>query len=414
MQFQTHPTPMRINQSATLFLTLITFSACTSPNRSSDSITTVIEGAVLYDGTGSEPIDNSVIVISDGKIDCVGEAEDCEAHSDAERIDASGKFITPGLVDAHIHFAQTGFFDSRPDAMDVNEAYPYPEVAAYQRENPDRYFESYLCSGITAVYDVGGASWSVGLQDQAEQNPMAPHVAAAGPLLTPVPGAPFDLPSDRVLVQLDSEETGVKMVQYVSALGSTGVKFWGLDDDNPEYMGYVEAAAAEIERRGNQMIAHATTLAQAKAALRSGTKLLVHSVSDVEVDDEFIQLALENETIYNPTLVVSNGYNDAYLAAAGIDPMDITDPNNCVDEKTRQLINSSDRFSDHSLFNNETMMERIKQASEPQTREDGAFFDRKNRRKMHEAGIPIVVGTDAGNPGTLHGISIYDEMERSE
>jgi len=391
--------------SAAIFLFLSCSDAIEEPGL------TAITGATLFDGTGSDAVENSVVIIEGDRITCVGTSEDCTAPGGATMVDASGKFITPGLVDAHMHFFQTGFFDSRPDAMDITDTYPFTEVAAYQEQNPERYYDTYVCSGITAVYDVGGMTWSIDLEERAELNPMAPHVAAAGPLLTPVPGAPFDLPSDRVLVQLDSEETGVKMVQYVSALGSTGVKFWGLDDDNPEYMGYVEAAAAEIERRGNQMIAHATTLAQAKAALRSGTKLLVHSVSDVEVDDEFIQLALENETIYNPTLIVSNGYNDAYLAAAGIDPMDITDPNNCVDEKTRQLINSADRFSDHSLFNNETMMERIKQASEPQTREDGAFFDRMNLRKVHEAGIPVVVGTDAGNPGTLHGISIYDEME---
>ena len=30
---------------------------------------------------------------------------------------------------------------------------------------------------------------------------------------------------------------------------------------------------------------------------------------------------------------------------------------------------------------------------------------------MHEAGIPIAVGTDAGNPGTAHGPSMYREME---
>ena len=391
--------------SAAIFLFLSCSGAIEEPGL------TAITGATLFDGTGSDAVENSVVIIEGDRITCVGTSEDCTAPGGATMVDASGKFITPGLVDAHMHFFQTGFFDSRPDAMDITDTYPFTEVAAYQEQNPERYYDTYVCSGITAVYDVGGMTWSIDLEERAELNPMAPHVAAAGPLLTPVPGAPFDLPSDRVLVQLDSEETGVKMVQYVSALGSTGVKFWGLDEDNPEYMGYVEAAAEEIERQGNQMIAHATTLAQAKAALRNGTKLLVHSVSDVEVDDEFIQLALENETIYNPTLIVSNGYNDAYLAAAGIDPMDITDPNNCVDEKTRQLINSADRFSDHSLFNNETMMERIKQASEPQTREDGAFFDRMNLRKVHEAGIPIVVGTDAGNPGTLHGISIYDEME---
>ena len=34
-----------------------------------------------------------------------------------------------------------------------------------------------------------------------------------------------------------------------------------------------------------------------------------------------------------------------------------------------------------------------------------------NLKKMYDAGALIAVGTDAGNPGTLHGISIYDEME---
>jgi imidazolonepropionase-like amidohydrolase len=391
--------------SAAIFLSLSCSATIREPGL------TAITGATLFDGTGSDAIENSVVVIDGDRITCVGTSENCSVPKGATIVDASGKSITPGLVDAHMHFFQTGFFDSRPDAMDITDTYPFTEIAAYQEQNPERYYDSYVCSGITAVYDVGGMTWSIDLEEAAELNPMAPHVAAAGPLLTPVPGAPFDLPSDRVLVQLDSEETGVKMVQYVSALGSTGVKFWQLDEDNPEYMGYVEAAADEIERQGNQMIAHATTLAQAKAALRNGTKLLVHSVSDVEVDDEFIQLALENETIYNPTLIVSNGYNDAYRAAAGIEPIEITDPNNCVDEKTRELINSADQFSDHPLFENETIMERLEQASDPQTREDVAFFERMNLRKVHEAGISIVVGTDSGNPGTLHGVSIYDEME---
>jgi len=362
----------------------------------------------VYDGTGAEPIENSVIVIRDDMIDCVGEAGDCEIPSNAERIDANGKFITPGLVDAHIHFAQTGFFDSRPDAMDVNEAYPYPEVAAYQRENPDRYFESYLCSGITAVYDVGGASWSVGLQDQAEQNPMAPHVAAAGPLLTPVPGAPFDLPSDRILVQLDSEETGRTMVQFLSAMGSTGIKFWQINAADPDYMAKVEAVADEIRKQGNQMIAHATTLEQAKAALRNGTKLLVHSVSDMEVDDEFIELARENGTFYNPTMIVSAGYMLAYRAAADIEPIPYTDPNGCTDSKTLNLIESASQFSDHPRLT-ESLLERAR-AFKPETDMTSETMS-QNLKAVYEAGIPVVVGTDAGNPGTLHGVSVYDEME---
>ncbi|WP_340105765.1 amidohydrolase family protein [Rhodohalobacter sp. 8-1] len=389
-------------------ITIPSLQSCTYSGQT--TISTVISGATLFDGTGAEAVENSILVIVDNRIECVGSDEDCPVPDGAEVVDASGKYITLGLVDAHMHFFQTGFFDSRPDAMDITDTYPFAEIAAYQEQNPERYYDTYVCSGITAVYDVGGMTWSIDLEEAAESNPMAPHVAAAGPLLTPVPGAPFDLPSDRVLVQLDSEETGVKMVQYVSALGSTGVKFWQLDEDNPEYMGYVEAAAEEIERQENQMIAHATTLAQAKAALRNGAKLLVHSVSDVEVDDEFIELALENETIYNPTIIVDDGYLKAYLAAAGMEPLSVTDARGCVDDRTLELINSADQFSEHPQFNGE-FKSYLERGSDPQRMYDSDFFVRMNLRKVHEAGIPIVVGTDAGNPGTLHGISIYDEME---
>lgn len=364
----------------------------------------------MFDGTGSPGVENSMIVIRDDRLECVGSEEECSVPEGARVIDASGKFITPGLVDTHMHFFQTGFFDSRPDAMDVTDEYPYSKIAAYQELHPERYYSSYLCSGVTAVYDVGGMSWSIALEESAEDNPDAPHVAAAGPLLTPVPGAPFDLPSDRALVQLDSEETGVEMVKYLSELGSTGIKFWQLQAENEEYMARVESAAEEIRRQGNQMIAHATTLDQAKAALRNGTKLLVHSVSDIEVDDEFIELALENETIYNPTMIVGYGYIKAFRAAAGMEPIETMDPRGCVDDKTRELIKTASQFSDHPMFN-ELVKERLTTAADPQSREDQNYFVRMNLIKAYDAGIPIAVGTDAGNPGTLHGISIYDEME---
>jgi predicted amidohydrolase YtcJ len=341
-------------------------------------------------------------------IDCIGEAGDCSIPMGTEVIDASGKFIMPGLIDAHMHFFQTGFFDSRPDAMDLNETYPFPEIAAYQEQNPERYYDTYLCSGITGVYDVGGMSWSVALQQQAEDDPQAPHVAAAGPLLTPVPGAPFDLPSDRVLVQLDSEETGVKMVQYMSALGSTGIKFWMLSAEDEDYMNRVKVAADEIEKHGNQMIVHATSLDQAKAAVENGANLLVHSVSDRLIDDEFVEMMKEQGTIYNPTLIVGAGYMVAYRGAADIDPIPINDPNGCVDQRTRELITSASQFKDHPRLNDQFRegLQNFDSATDMTT-----DIMLQNLKTLYEAGVPIVVGTDAGNPGTLHGISIFDEME---
>lgn len=398
---------MYLSCSRTLILFIISFVLSFNSYADSQSKITVLKGATLFDGTGSDPIENSIVVINGQRIDCVGTESDCDIPSDTEVIDLNGKFITPGLIDAHVHFFQTGFFDSRPDALDITDIYPFPEVAAYQKQNPQRYYDAYLCSGITGVYDVGGMSWSIDFQKEAEENPYAPHVAAAGPLITPVEGAPFDLPSDKVLVTLDSEEAGIKTVQYLSELGSTGIKFWtfSLDDD---YRELVESTADEIQKRGNQMIAHATTLDQAKLALRNGTKLLVHSIDDAIVDDEFITLARHYGTFYNPTLIVSSGYTLAYRAAAGIESLAINDPKSCVDKKTHDLIESASQFGDHPRYT-AAFKQRLEDFDPHGNRYSKIMA--QNLMKVYNAGIPIVVGTDAGNPGTLHGISIFDEME---
>ena len=387
-------------------LVALTFTSC--ENAKPKNSTFAISGATLFDGTGAEAISNSIIIVREGRIECVGEQGDCSIPSNAETIDASGKYITPGMIDAHMHFSQTGFFDGRPDAMDITDEYPFPDVAAYQKQNPQRYYDSYLCSGITGVYDVGGFSWTIDLQEEAENNPKAPHVAAAGPLITPAPGAPFDLPSDRVLVNLDSEETGVKTVQYLSSLGSTGIKFWQINTRSDEYKDWVSTAAEEIRKEGNQMIAHATTLEQAKFALENGAKLLVHSVGDVEVDEEFLEMAKENGTYYNPTLIVSAGYMLAYKAAADIEPIPVNDPNGCIDTRTKELITTASQFKDHPRLT-ENFKERLRSFNYEEDMPEVIQYE--NLKTIHESGIPVVVGTDAGNPGTLHGVSIFDELE---
>lgn len=388
-----------------LVIMLLVMGGCSSP---AGNEVVVLQGATLFDGTGAEPIENSVVVINGETLMCVGTEEDCSIPSGADVVNVSGKFITPGLVDAHVHFFQTAFFDSRPDALDLRDTYPFSNVAAYQKLHPQRYYDAYLCSGVTGVYDVGGFTWSVDMQRSAEKDPSAPHVAAAGPLITPATLDLFNLPSEKVLVHLDSEKTGRTTVRYLSALGSTGIKIWGLRPDDEAFMNKLKGVAEEVEKQGNKMIVHATTLAQAKAALRLGADLLVHSVGDREVDKEFLELAKAEGTIYTPTLVVGSGYTMAYRAAAGIAPFPITDPNGCVDPKTKKLLAGASQFKDHPRFT-ASFKKRLR-AFDPQT-DRLSETDVTNLQRVYEAGIPIAVGTDAGNPGTLHGISIYDELE---
>ena len=66
--------------------------------------TTFITNGRLVDGTGRAPVPNAALVIRDGRIIFAGPAADAPALApDAEKIDARGGTIMPGLVEAHFH-----------------------------------------------------------------------------------------------------------------------------------------------------------------------------------------------------------------------------------------------------------------------------------------------------------------------
>src|SRR5688572_24425726 len=64
----------------------------------------VLEGGMLIDGTGRAPVEDSVIVIEGSRIKAVGAKKSLSYPAGARVINAEGKTILPGLIDAHIHF----------------------------------------------------------------------------------------------------------------------------------------------------------------------------------------------------------------------------------------------------------------------------------------------------------------------
>jgi imidazolonepropionase-like amidohydrolase len=396
-----------MNKSTLLLISaIILLAGCNSKNLENPEIK-VLKGATMFDGNG-ETVDNSVIIIKEGKIQSISNQES-DIPDNAEVIDLSGKFITPGLVDAHVHFSQTGFFDARPDVLDIRDTIDYAGLQAYLQNNPDRYYEAYLRSGVTAVYDVGGYLWSIKFQSTAENNRNAPHVAAAGPLLTHVADeflVAINTPGQKQLMNLGSPEFGKQTVIQNTSLGSTGIKIWQINLNNPVFMESLSSVAAEVAISGNKLIVHATDLDQAKQALKLDAKVLVHSVDDQQIDDEFISLAKESKVIYCPTLIVNRGYYNAYKALKG--DFTLVDPNNAVDAETKNLLLSAGKFFKY-FPNPEGYADML--SSYKQRLQEIEKTMMENLKLLHEAGIPIAVSTDAGNPGTLHGIAIYDEME---
>ena len=68
----------------------------------------VVQGATLINGTGSSSIRNSAIVIEGGRIRDIGPRNEVRVPGNAQVVDARGKWVIPGLIDAHVHFSQSG------------------------------------------------------------------------------------------------------------------------------------------------------------------------------------------------------------------------------------------------------------------------------------------------------------------
>ena len=282
---------------------------------------------------------------------------------------------------------------------------------ARQKSKPERYYRAYLCSGVTLVFDTGGYPWSLDLKAAAEHNPKAPHIAAAGPRITHAPPAALNLPAEQQYLLLSDEDAGRSAVRFMAAFGADAIKVWFLrvregEEEAIDIDARVAAVAEEAAAQGLPLIVHATSLREAKVALRARAHLLVHGVDDQLVDEEFLSLAKENGTIYTPTLRVGAGYLRMFEAVKRVSAPQLDDPNRCVDEETRQMIVESAELYDHPSVR--AFEQDLKAYRD---RLDAAYVRKvENLRRVHRAGITIALGTDAGNPGTLHGPSIYAEL----
>lgn len=386
---------------------LLMLAAC---GQKANSDYVVLDGATLYDGVNLEPTEDARIVIANGLVSCVGTGETCPAPSGAREIDETGRWIVPGVVDAHVHFSQTAWFDGRPDTGDYRDLYPYEEVEAFRKTHPESYFRAYLCSGVTAVFDVGGFPWTWDMRERGESDVHAPHIAAAGPLVTHAPREELNLPGETLMYRLSDAGAGIAAVRYMSAFGSDAVKVWYLPvppDQQAEIDPRVQAVAAEAEQLDIPLIVHATTLREAKLAVAGGADLLVHSVWDQPVDQEFIDLVKAHDTIYTPTLTVVDGYRRMNQAIATGDYPEVDDDGSCAERYSLERIEASLLLGTHpSAANIAANLDAMK-ARSAATAEMGAA----NLKRVFDAGITIAMGTDAGNPGTLHGPSVFHEME---
>src|SRR5256884_2210982 len=374
------------------------------PTRNVDPPPMALVGATLVDGTGAAPVGDAVVVMRDGRIACAGSRAACPVPADADSVNAAGKWIIPGLIDTHVHFSQTGWVDGRPDALDLRDRYPYEQVEADLHAQPERLYRSYLCSGVTSVFDVGGYPWTLELQERTARSTTAPRVVAAGPLLSTIDFW-LNLPDQRQFIYLSDEAAVRAAVRAHKASGAAAIKVWYImppqPPDTARVSALVHAAGDEAHKVGLPLIVHATGLWEAKDAVRAGARVLVHSVWSGPVDEKFLTLVKRQGTIYVPTLTVPDGYRQA--AARRVEHE--LQPLACVDPATRVKALATDTVA---LARRPSVAVVTERAAGTARNLAQALA---NLKRVHDAGIPVAFGTDAGNPLTLHGASVFMELE---
>jgi imidazolonepropionase-like amidohydrolase len=360
---------------------------------------TVIQNATVITGTGSPSIRNGVVVIDGGRIRDVGARGDVRVPGNAQVIDARNKWVIPGLIDAHVHFSQSGGLYTRPDIIDLRKWRSYEKEMDWIKERLPFTLAKYIDSGITGVVDCGGPMWNFEMRDIASHTAKAPRVAVAGPLIsTFLP--PTTYPNDPDIVKPNSPAQARELVRRQLDRHPDLIKLWWIrmpGDNLDQQTAIMSAAIDESKSHGVRVAVHATELETAKAAVRAGADILVHSVTDRLVDNEFINMVKNRDIIYMTTLGVEDGYRMVLSQNVSLNDFEQKngDPEVIATWKDLAKIPENEIPGGVPRF--------------PAPAKRPPAYD--NLMLLESAGIRIVGATDAGNIGTLHGPALHREFE---
>lgn len=322
--------------------------------------TTVFTQAFLHDGTQFVRGLKDVLV-TDGLISDIVPAGSAQIPADAEVVDATGKTLTPGFVDCHVHFTTEG--------AGSLEAFTEPFTLQFYKSVA--HMERTLAAGVTTARDAGGSD--AGLKAAIERGFVrGPRTFTAvsimsqtgghgdgfqpsgqcSPMTTPHIGRPSGVADG-----IDGVRTKAREILRAGAdqikICSTGGVLSAADDPRHSQFTEEEIAVivAEAEAQGKYVMSHAQGTAGIKNAIRAGVKSIEHGIY---LDDEAITMMVDRGVYLVPTLQAPLAVIKGAEAGAAL-------PKALVD-KARMVA--------------EVHFESV--------------------RKAHEAGVRIAMGTDAG------------------
>lgn len=362
----------------------------------------VIKNVNVVDVENGKILSGKDVTIADGMIQSI---EKSKRKITADHIDGTNKYLIPGLIDAHMHLFQSGGLYTRPDAINLQHIVPYNTERQWLYEKTEDILRRYLSQGITSVIDIGGPMYNLAYKDSINQMSNTAHTYLTGPLVSTYLPKELDVEYPPIVKATDAA-MAKEFVNNQMEFNPDFIKIWFVilkQQDALDYRPMIKAAIEEAKRHHKPVAVHAKELITAKIALELGADYLVHSVSDVEIDEEFIELLKSSNAVYCPTMQVSSNTDKVFYGDYDATSLDykIALPKALGSLMDIRHINDS-RDLEYYQANKTDILSRQKKSD---------TIAKINLKRINDSGIPIALGTDAGNIGTMHASSYFREIE---
>ncbi len=378
-----------------LWIAVLVLAAGCAPDRADQSSPTEVDVHAFVDVTvismvSPEPIPNSTVIVAGNEIVQVGPAGDVEIPAGATRVDGRGKYLLPGLADMHSHSG----YSYNPD-----EPRPQADLLLY------------LATGVTTIRNAAGSPGLKALEQAVKEGSIfGPRLETASPLLEGE-DAVWEF-STKVLTADQARDTvrqiksdgyeSIKIYHTLSREAYEAIMDEATNLDIPVFghvpfeVGIEEILAyrqASIEHLRGYDIDGLSLEALEKDGGRSAERFESWLKMSDERMDELVALTVEAGTWNCPTFVVVEMLIDA---------------------------DKLDDYADHPMatYMPPELMTRFRESGleELFSTESRAMLDRarpqmlKFLKKLHDAGAPLMTGTDTF-PSLVPGFTLIDELE---
>jgi imidazolonepropionase-like amidohydrolase len=383
---------MKLTNPLLLVLTVFALSASAAAQTPRDSAIALIGVTVIDPSTSASAqagMTDQTILIRNGIIQSIGPSKSIVIPRGTRRVNAGGKFVIPGLWDAHVHFMNTG-----PSALPI-----------------------YVALGVTSVREMGGYLDST----RAWQKRMRAGTMIGPRILTPGPILESPRYLDNVRQRsIRDPRIGQRVLPYrIGVANAAGAKK-AIDSLVKLHVDFVkirttESAEAyfailrEAQRAGLKVAGHQPSVVSVTTAVDSGQQDIEHAIAPplsriaAEARDSVYLEFAKWGTWYTPTLVVSR-----VVTMRGDSAKRVIFGDNVLRDDERRAYASPWLLEWWAMQTEEAATDtgsaRVDAARE------GYQSSVADVRRMHEQGVLLLAGTDAGSVLVYPGFALHEEL----